>query len=309
MVLPLLSALLAATLAGCRQSPRAVISEAEARALYDAPTVRPSGPLSVFHLGHSLVGRNMPAMVAQLAGHGHVFHSQLGWGTSLKNHWDGEINGFEVENNHDAARPATPALQNGRYDAVVLTEMVDIRSAVRYHDSATYMHRWASLAREGNPEVRLYFYESWPNTDDAEGWFERVENDLGRHWEDEILIPAVRASATPIYMIPGGQALAASIAAVLARGSVDGVSTLDQFFEVAADGDGADTIHVNDIGSYVIALTHYAVLYGSDPRGLPHQLLRADGSAALAPGETLAALIQQCVWDVVRGYRFTGVSA
>ena len=55
--------------------------------LYSNPLPHPKGPMRVFHLGHSLVGRDMPAMLAQLAPKGHAYESQLGWGTTLKAHW------------------------------------------------------------------------------------------------------------------------------------------------------------------------------------------------------------------------------
>jgi hypothetical protein len=45
------------------------------------PLPAPKGPLKTYHLGHSLVGRDMPAMLAQLAGH--EYHSQLGWSKAL----------------------------------------------------------------------------------------------------------------------------------------------------------------------------------------------------------------------------------
>lgn len=67
------------------QPPKALSTE-QLSALYATPLPQPSGPMSVFHLGHSLVGRDMPAMLAQLAGHDHA--SQLGWGTPLKAHWE-----------------------------------------------------------------------------------------------------------------------------------------------------------------------------------------------------------------------------
>ena len=76
-----------------------------------APVPPPSGPLAVFHLGHSLVNRDMPAMLAQLAGNGHRYESQLGWGTTLKAHWGDEpINGFDTENAHPRFRPAHEAV-------------------------------------------------------------------------------------------------------------------------------------------------------------------------------------------------------
>ncbi|WP_108395458.1 hypothetical protein [Devosia submarina] len=308
MALSLLISGLSLPLLGCQQGPRAVLSREEAEALYLQPPARPGGKQSVFHLGHSLVGRDMPAMLAQLAGTGHVSQSQLGWGASLKAHWHDEVAGFAEENAHPAARPVFEAIDSGGYDAVVFTEMVEIKDAIRYQQSADYLHRWAGRAREANPNVALYLYESWHNINDTEGWLLRIERDLARYWENEILLPAVRADAGPIYVIPGGQALAATIKAVMARGGVDGVWRIEDFFALAADG-SQDTIHPNDLGAYVIALTHYAVLYQADPRGLPHELRRADGSKAMAPGPALAELIQEAVWASVTGYDKTGVRA
>ncbi|ODT66693.1 MAG: hypothetical protein ABS75_26875 [Pelagibacterium sp. SCN 63-23] len=306
IALPLLGSALVSALFGCRETPRARLSEAEAMALYKTANAAPNVPRSVFHLGHSLVGRDIPVMIAQLAGNGHSFHSQLGWGTSLKNHWDGEIKGFAAENNHPAARPAKQALGSGRYDAVVFTEMVEIRDAIRYHQSAEYLYRWAQHARRGNPRIALYLYETWPEIDDKEGWLSRVAEDLSRYWEDDILIPAVRADGLPIYVIPGGQALAATVLAIAARGEVDGVSRLEDFFALTSSG-SQDVIHLSDLGAYVVALTHYAVLYHANPTGGPRSLLLADGRAAKPPGPALARLIQETVWSVVTRYEKTGV--
>ena len=131
---------------------------AAAEALYATPLSKPSGALNVYHLGHSLVGRDMPAMLAQLAGEGHRYDSQLGWGTSLKEHWEPDlaINGFDQENAHPRFRPAKEALGSGEYDCVVLTEMVEIADAIRYHDSAEYLARWRPRwsALGGKPNCR-----------------------------------------------------------------------------------------------------------------------------------------------------------
>lgn len=307
-VIQLLASGLASALSGCGPKPTDALTANEAMQLYAEPLPAPTGPLSVFHLGHSLVGRDMPAMVAQLAGSGHTFQSQLGWGTSLKNHWDGEINGFAAENDHPAARAASEAIDGGDYDAVVLTEMVEIRDAIRYHNSADYLLRWVRRARAANPGVRVYLYESWPNIDDDEGWLNRVDRDLARHWEDDILVPAVRANAAPIYVIPCGQALAGTVRDVMARGGVDGVTRVEDFFAQNADG-SQDTIHVNDLGCYVVAVTHYAVLYHANPIGCDRALKRADGTPAMPPGPDLARLIQEAAWDVVTRYNKTGLAA
>jgi len=277
-------------------------------ALYATP-LPPKTPRSAYHLGHSLVGRDMPAMLAQLMGNS--YDSQLGWGTPLRDHWEPEveINGFDAENAHDRYRDAKEALGSGNYDVFVATEMVEIRDAIKYHQSDKYLYRWADLARKANPETRIYFYESWHPTDTAEGWLERIDTDLTKHWENDILLPAMSrdAEVRPIHVIPAGQVMAHFVRDVETRGGVDNVPDRFALFAMQADG-SRDPIHLSDLGLYLVALTHYAVLTGTSPVGLPHELQRADGTAADAPGADAARMMQDSVWHVVTHYPKTGVS-
>jgi len=281
-----------------------------ARALYAQPLPAPDAALNVFHLGHSLVGRDMPAMLAQLAGPEHKYNSQLGWGTSLKQHWEpGEtINGFAEENDHAAYRDAKQAIGSGGYNAVVLTEMVEIADAVRYHDSAAYLALWADLAWDANPKTRIYLYETWHHTDDDAGWLARIDADLPDYWQERVTYRALANTQAPIHLIPAGQVMARFVRAVEAAGGVAGITTRHDLFNKQADGT-PDTIHFNDLGAYLVALTHFSVLYHRNPVGLPHELLRADGSPADAPTPEAARLMQQIVWDVVTRHPETGVAA
>ena len=281
-----------------------------AQELYANPLSRPDKALRVYHLGHSLVGRDMPAMLAQLAGAGHEYASQLGWGTSLKEHWEPDlpINGFETENDHPRFRPAREALASGSYDAVVLTEMVEIADAIRYHDSARYLALWAGLAWDANPKARIYLYETWHHTDDPAGWLTRIDRDLRAFWQDKMKYPALATTDAPIHLIPAGQVKAAFLRAVEAQGGVGEVQGVDDLMARNADG-SPDTIHYNDLGAYLVALTHYAVLYHRSPEGMAHALNRADGTPAQAPSPEVAALMQRVVWDVVRRFPETGVGA
>lgn len=270
----------------------------------------PDTPLGVFHLGHSLVGRDMPAMLAQLAPDGHEYASQLGWGTPLRSHWypDVPINGFEAENDHPNFAPAHEALAQGGFDAVVLTEMVELKDALKYHDSAEYLINWAQLAREGNPDVRLYLYETWHNTDDPAGWLARIDDDFDALWLNRLALIAALQIDAPIYVVPGGQVLAHVVRAVEAAGGIGNIKDRDALFARTSDGE-VDTIHLNDLGAYLIALTHYATLYHRSPVGLPRALLRADGEAAQAPDAEAAALMQKIVWqEVQRTSIYSGVS-
>lgn len=280
-----------------------------AETFYDTPLEAPKGPLQVYHLGHSLVGQDMPAMLAQLAGEGHGYDSQLGWGTPLRDHWepDLEVNGFAASNDHPRFRDAREGVGSGDYDAVVLTEMVEITDAIAYHDSATYAARWAGLAADARPDTRIYLYETWHHTDDPKGWLTRIDEDLEVQWLDRILYPALGADGPPIYLIPAGQVMAAFVRIIEAEGDIDGITSVNDLFARQADGT-PDTIHLSDLGAFLVALTHYAVLYHRlAPASVP-QLTRADGSLADMPGVGAAAVMQRAVWEVVTTLPQTGVA-
>lgn len=281
------------------------LPRAEFEAAYTRTLPPPEGRLRVYHLGHSLVGRDMPQMLAELAGHEHA--SQLGWGTSLAQHWQGPqaIFGYKDENAHPHHRLATEALASGAYDAVIFTEMVELKDAIVYHATASHLAKWAIAAREGNPDVRLYLYETWHRLDDPKGWLERIDSDLSILWEGEVLAGALANGAPPIYLIPGGQVLAAAARAAEA-GKLPELSRREDFFALEPSG-AQDMIHLNDLGHYLIALTHYAVLYQRSPEGLPAALSLGDGRV-VAMDADLAEALQVLVWQVVSKTPRTGIT-
>lgn len=289
------------------------LSDAEMADLY-ATTLPPAiQPHHVFHLGHSLVGRDMPGMLAQLAPDGHRYESQLGWGTPLRSHWNPDrvpIGGFEAENAHPRYLDAREALASGAYTAFIMTEMVEIRDAIRYHQSAKHLRNWAHLARRANPDIRLYLYETWHDLTDPEGWLNRLDLDLGRYWDRRILRPALAADRTigPIYVIPAGQVLGALVRDLERQGGVDELRSRNDLFARSPDAK-LDTIHMGDLGNYLVALTHYAVLYQRSPVGLPSQLIRADGTPAMAASSAAARFMQETVWRVVTRQPLSGVRA
>ncbi|UXU75637.1 MULTISPECIES: hypothetical protein [unclassified Paracoccus (in: a-proteobacteria)] len=282
---------------------------ADVQALYAAPRPLPQGPLRVYHLGHSLVGRDMPAMLAELAGAGHDYALQLGWGTALSEHWQGPeaINGFQAENATPRYRDAGQALDSGDYDAFVMTEMVRLKDAIAYKDSRKAVAQWAARAAAGNPDGQIFLYETWHALDDQPEWLSRLPLDLETQWKPDLLWPAARAAGRPVWLIPAGQVMAAVVAEAEAKGIAE-LTRREQLFGRDAEG-ALDPIHPGDLGLYLVALTHYAVLYGRSPVGLPAQLHHADGSPAQAPSPELARRMQEIVWEVVRANALTGVRA
>lgn len=279
--------------------------------LYATPVPPPNKPLRVFHLGHSLVNRDMPIMLEQLSGAGHDHRSQLGWGTTLKSHWEPDIPivGFEQENAHPRYQDALEAIRSGAFDALVLTEMVEIRDSIKYFEASKYLRLWAREARNRRPDTRVYLYETWHQLDDAEGWLERLDKDLARYWEAGLLSKGMAHGDTggPIHVIPAGQVFARFVRRVEDQGGLPGIASRKDLFALNADGT-QDNIHANDLGNYLVALTHYATLYHRSPVGLPHRLKRADGSDAVAPQEATARVMQEVVWEVVTTYPKTGVA-
>ena len=283
--------------------------------LHAAPLAAPEHGMAVFHLGHSLVGPDMPGFVQQLAQaagmDGASYNSQLGWGTSLRQHWDtlDPARNMAEMNTHPGFRPAQEALSSGDYDAFVMTEMVDLQDAIRWHDSGEYAGEWAAHARAHAPDIRLYLYETWHGTDIEDGWLARLDADLDTLWKGEILAQAMaRPEVGTIHVIPAGQAIAALVRNVEAQGGVRGMADRYDLFTTGDDGE-RDAIHLNDTGMYLVALVHLATLYHIDPRGLPHALTRADGSAADAPPAGLAELMQEIAWQTVRDMPASGIAA
>lgn len=271
------------------------------------PLPAPEAVGAVFHLGHSLVGRDMPAMLGQLGGH--AWASQIGWGTALKQHWEegAALPGHEIHASGIEAAPAREALASGRFDVLVLTEMVEIRDAIRWFDSPRWLAEWVRTARQANPALRVYLYETWHRLDDPAGWLERIEADLPEQWLGRVLAPAeARRGTGDIYLIPGGQAMAAVVRAAEA-GRLPGVTSREDLFARDAQG-GLDPIHINDLGAYVVALTHWAVIWQRSPVGLPHRLKRADGSEARSFGGAAAREVQAIVRDTVAAIPYTGVA-
>ncbi|WP_417586171.1 hypothetical protein [Pararhodobacter oceanensis] len=278
------------------------------------PLSPPAQGLRVYHLGHSLVGQDMPAMLEQLAQAqgftGHHHNSQLGWGTPLRAHWEPEveIGGFEAENDHPRFRPAHEAISSGAYDAVVLTEMVELRDAIRYHDSPRYLALWVEAARAANPDVRLYLYKTWHDLAHDEGWLPRLENDPTELWEAQLLASVWADPALgPLHVIPATGVLAELTRRLQAGETAPGLSRPEDLFRINPDG-ALDTMHLNDQGNYLIALTHFAVLYQQPAQGMPYALLTAAGDPMAPIAPAAAALLQEVVDAVLAVTPNTGLT-
>lgn len=204
---------------------------------------------------------------------------------------------------HAQADPVDARAAIADYDVLVLTERVGLSNTVPYHDSPGYALQWASHAwKEGNSGkgAATVLYASWVQIISGPGWENPYKDPDGAltfrermpiemaGWED--IAASVNAQLDPaaprMRIIPGPLVMQAAYDAIGA-GEMPGITDMSQLF--------ADDIHVNDLGAYMIALAHYAVIYDRDPRELPDRI-GPHGE------QELAAFMQELVWNVVAAY-------
>lgn len=143
----------------------------------------------------------------------------------------------------------------------------------------TYDAQWA----------RTYNDPDWSGGNEARDYFEKLTDAL------RLDFPALT-----IDMVPVGDVIA-TLAERMTLGQINHFTDISQIYSDAIhfyDGGG----HGN-VGSYAVALTFYATLYKSSPVGDVNYGLWG------ITDPTLAAQVQDAVWDVVAGHPYSGVPA
>lgn len=198
-------------------------------------TGTPRDSATVYWVGHSLIShrdRNhgssetlfeLLGTFARAGGQSYDFHRHTTPGAPLSWNW-----------NNEGAQRAEIEHRGGRYDVMVMTEGVDIRQTIRWHDSAFYARRFQCAMQNANPGADVYLYESWHHLYASDpdmpypdphvwDWHQRLLDDRAQ-WEsiidDAFDGPAAPSSyyrgaageCTPsrrMFIVPVGTALAA----------------------------------------------------------------------------------------------------
>lgn len=186
----------------------------------------------------------------------------------------------------------------GRYDTLVLTERVPLANTMPWHNSPDEALRWFANAwtkgNDGNGAETI-LYATWVEIDSGTN-SENPNNDPERHIRFRNRLPLEMerweailnhvnqnrpAGSAPMRMIPG-PLLMAAIYDEIAAGRAPGLTDISDLFD--------DDIHLNEQGSYYIALAHFAVIYGRDPRGMQNL-------GGTTPDQ--ARWMQELVWRVL----------
>jgi hypothetical protein len=168
----------------------------------------------------------------------------------------------------------------------------------RYYLSLFVNNAWTNGAAGAGAPTLLW--TTWTNIDDSDGPWRPMLDILGEEWENmQDYANEHRPQGAPhVYLIPGHKMMA-RLYDDIQLGAVPGVSDISFFF--------SDNIHVNNYGSYAVALIHYACIFGKNPAGLTNDLVNSGGSTEPVPSPELAAYLQEMIWDVVTTYPRTGL--
>lgn len=278
-------------------------------------TLLPAQNKKVFYIGHSLSDQ-IPEMVKSLAD-AHPNVKMNGWayqsipGSPLRYNWDAK-----KRNDYTPIPPHIQpfyhpqnGLANGQFEVLVLTESVPRFPSI-IQETYAYADSFYTYAQKHRPNTRVYLYEDWhcllSGTPtgcawdiNSNPWRQRLADDLPM-WEGVVdYLNNKFKPASPVCLIPGGQALAILHDSIQA-GKVPGLKNIHELF--------SDDIHLTDPGKYFMACVHFSTLFGISPEGLPHQLYSMWGGAFKAPTPAQAAAFQRIAWQAATRYRKSCIS-
>jgi len=155
-----------------------------------------------------------------------------------------------------------------------------------------------------SPDGQLFIYAQWPASNKGGDWTRRwleprEQNIMSRaEYEDTMTwLHANMKGHKPARLIPVGHVMHL-LEQKAKAGQVPGVQTMWDFYD--------DGVHLNNVGSFVVASTFYATTQERSPEGLDFKPY-AEGKMKLTP--ELAKVIQQTVWEVVATHPMTGVQS
>lgn len=260
------------------------VPDAPSRAMVAGEPQGEHREVTVYFVGHSLIGEAIPEMLVAIGVENDVrisYASQLIDGGTLMRNWEEAETSRHFGNVDESLRSmsAQEALESGSFDTVVLTEAVNLDDSLRWSASEEFAANFYRAAIRGASNCRLFFYETWHHHDadrsidifpSNRSWREQLSDDLDK-WE-HIVDGAQSQVETPIHIVPGGQLMAALIDAVEAEEAPAAFTSREVFF--------SDNVHLSPLGAYAISLVMFKALTGVDPVEVPSELAN---SINLAP--------------------------
>jgi hypothetical protein len=279
--------------------------------LADSSSV-PRQSVRAFFSGHSLLDNPLPDWIESIAtskGDTLEWDEQIVIGSPIRIRTKGEDpesadftgyqlgkdkNGGSIDVLSELAQP-TELGAGGKYERLVITERNDLLGTIRYENTVGNLRDYEDRLFSQNPAAGTSLYACWPDIgeQDPNMWIAYTRNELFV-WEcvatkiNQSLQQEGRSDR--VEVLPGGVALARLVELALA-GEVPGISGTP---EERLGAIFADEVHLQPLGVYLLASTHYASLFGKSPVGA--------ASPAGVNAEAVPTL-QSIAWDTMTEYR------
>lgn len=276
--------------------------------------------LDVYHIGNSLTAEFKYRLLTDHWAPTFSRREHILFGSSLTDIW----NNPDTSNRPPGAEGMfANALPNYSWNVLTLephaSDFVSDLSAIENFVNLLTTH-------QANRQTQVYLYQVWPNRTGSYGdvWNApfaggptsgAISRDYYRR-----LSEAVRTLDTqldkPILTIPTGEVFF-EIAARVQAGTLPGLDDPQKLYR--------DQVHLDSLGSFVLATTYYATVYQTNPVGLPFPETDYNGNEVYdteiaSPWTSdrdfinllntgLGVELQRIVWQVVAGHRESGVKA
>ena len=257
--------------------------------------------LRVYFIGNSVTDtinyRGLEAL-AKSRGHDHVWGRHMIPGAPLQWIWQHQDQGFQ----QPPFGHFPTALVNYQWDALCLQPFD--RHVKGEHGDVEMARNFIKLALSKSPDVQVYVYARWPRkdedgsldyrkkwlreytggwdgTNETKGYFERLTREMRE------ALPELKK---PVLMVPVGHVMF-ELDRHMKAGEVPGYTEISQVYK--------DGIHLNNVGSYVVACTFFSTLYGENPKGMTAEPYGVDPK--------VAEMIHDVAWNVVCKNELTGL--
>ncbi len=256
--------------------------------------------LRVYFIGNSVTDTINYGALAELAksrGHQQVWGRHMIPGAPLQWIWEHPKDGFQEQ----PFGHYPTALADHEWDVLSL-QPFDRQLDGKDGDLAMAKN-FIDLALPKSPDVQVYVYARWPRqgkddfdtawlkkytggwdgTNETKDYFERLTLELRK---------ACPNLKKPVLMVPVGHVMY-ELNQRMKAGEVPGHKQIKDVF--------SDSIHLNNIGSYVVGCTYFATIYRENPKKLPSEPYKV-------ADPKLAEVIQDTVWKVVGANELAGVA-
>jgi hypothetical protein len=258
---------------------------------------------NVFHIGHSLMEKEMPLFVKKMAEQAKIPHSydyQLIIGSPLQYQWN--IGNFseeeQVAKKGRQGKSARASIASGKYDAVIMCDATPVLEHLKW-GSLDYAPQFYALALKSNPKARVFLYHFWPSLN-APNYAAAFAEELKAYEKIADTSTALHAKQYPgqkVHIVPAGAAIV-ELKNRIERGQVPGIVGIRDIYQ--------DDIHLTPTGMYLVALVHFATLYHTDPKGLSATMKNEWGQPIVNLQPATAAVFQDIAWKAVTGYPRSG---